>query len=77
MDAGIQSQGCIYVYAILGFWIAAIPAAMTYLIYPIYSSRLCFISVMSSKMRCSLAMTLATNCSGGKCSKSWAVLGFF
>ncbi len=29
MDAGIQSQGCVRVCAILGFWIAAIPAAMT------------------------------------------------
>jgi hypothetical protein len=29
MDAGIQSQGCAQAYAILGFWIAAIPAKMT------------------------------------------------
>jgi hypothetical protein len=29
MDAGIQLQGCVQTYAILGFWIAAIPAAMT------------------------------------------------
>jgi hypothetical protein len=29
MDASIQSQGYVQAYAILGFWIAAIPAAMT------------------------------------------------
>ncbi len=32
MDAGIQSQGCVLMYAILGFWISAIPAGMTYFI---------------------------------------------
>jgi hypothetical protein len=26
MDAGIQSHGCVQLYAIRGFWIAAIPA---------------------------------------------------
>jgi len=31
MDASIQSQGCVQASAILGFWIAAIPAAMTFL----------------------------------------------
>jgi hypothetical protein len=29
MDASIQSRGCVQAYAILSFWIAAIPAAMT------------------------------------------------
>jgi hypothetical protein len=29
MDASIQPQGCVQAYTILGFWIAAIPAAMT------------------------------------------------